>query len=110
MSKENRYYADLKWYAQDVVDLFARNGHTISEETAEEWLADNEGFLLDQLCEFGWKVMEDLMNHTYQSRKKKSDRQVCSLCGKPHTLWVYDNDNRPICLPCEIASDMEKTE
>lgn len=55
---EHKGYAELVWQPEDVQTLRP----DWSRERCEEWLAANQKYIRDRLCELGWDVIEMMLN------------------------------------------------
>lgn len=63
VDSDERYYADLRWSAEDVQTLRP----DWSLERCENWLIANEKYIRDRLCELGWDVIETLLPRESES-------------------------------------------
>lgn len=57
------YYAHVRWHPSDIQQAASDNlGIEISEEQAEDWLANEERHIADRSVELGWEVIAALMS------------------------------------------------
>lgn len=57
MKKKIKKYAEMGWTPDDVKTIRP----TWTLENCEEWLQDNERYLIERLIEIGWEAMEALI-------------------------------------------------
>lgn len=99
-------YAGLAWQAGDVLTL--RPGWT--EARAEAWLAENEKYIADRLCELGWDVISALLPPQTRDDRgldpKPDDAgddppDVCSVCQTATGLACHNCVKTvPVCANC----------
>ena len=96
--KEYRFYAIVKWHAHDVMSVFPH----LTEEEAEEYLANNEKYIAEALTESGFEAIrlfgEDDMS---EGVLRKAEESTCENCGKPaeyHTDLI-------LCADCKKETD-----
>lgn len=70
-SPERRWFAQVRWCAEDVIAAAEQNGITLTEAQAEKWLEKNERWFRETLTEYG--------NEVLASASKESFEEVCKV-------------------------------
>ncbi len=90
----DKYYATVRWHAQDVVSVFP---HLTADE-AEEFLANNEKYLAEYLTEDGFEAIRNFGNMDMdEGVLRKEGDSVCEKCEKPAEY----NSEVILCKDCE---------
>lgn len=58
---ETKYFAVVRWTAQDVMAIAKGNGVLMTFEQAESWLENHENGLKQALTQIGNEMLEDLL-------------------------------------------------
>jgi len=67
-----KYYAEIRWTVEDVIDVAAENGVTMSEEEAKKFWKENDLHLRDKLLEQGKEYIEDILTAKWLEDKKSN--------------------------------------
>ncbi len=105
---DKRYYAEVRWHAQDVVSVFPH----LTEEEAEEFLANNAKYIANHLTEIGFGAIQTFGDMDMsEGVLRKSEESTCENCGKPaeyHTdliLCPNCEKNLTISVVCKLRDD-----
>jgi hypothetical protein len=86
------YYAHTRWHPSDIQQAVSDNLNLkITEEQAEDWLANNERSIADRSVELGWDIISALMD--------RADFQPTPLTCS----WAASSVSNSVALPYTSA-------
>lgn len=65
-SPERRWFAQVRWCAEDVIAAAEQNGITLTEAQAEKWLEKNERWFRETLTEYGNEVLASASKESFE--------------------------------------------
>lgn len=61
-----RWFAQVRWCAEDVIAAAERNGITLTPAQAEKWLEKNERWFREMLTEYGNEVLASASKESFE--------------------------------------------